>query len=89
MAPIEEFTAMVEERTMSEVDALRVRAGLLVRAALGLMGLTVGLFVVALVLLQRRVARPVGELAAAASRAESALSVATSLNCNILIGFCE
>jgi len=71
MAPIEEFTAMVEERTTSEVDALRVRAGLLVQAALGLMGLTVGLFVVALVLLQRRVARPVGELAAAASRAES------------------
>jgi signal transduction histidine kinase/DNA-binding response OmpR family regulator len=71
MAPIEEFTTMVEIRTTREIDALRIRAGFLVRTALGLMGLTVGLLVFGFVLLQRRVARPVGELATAANRAES------------------
>jgi signal transduction histidine kinase/CheY-like chemotaxis protein len=71
MAPIEEFTGRVEARTAREVGALRTRASVLLGAALGLMGLAVGLLLLGLVLLQRRVARPVVELAAVANRAES------------------
>jgi len=70
MRPIEDFTAMVEARTEQEIGALRQRAGVLVSAALGLMAAAVALLVLGLVLLQRRVARPVVELATAARRAE-------------------
>jgi signal transduction histidine kinase/CheY-like chemotaxis protein len=70
MAPIEEFTSMVEARTASEIDGLRGHAIFLVRAALVLMGLTIGLLLIGFFLLQRRVTRPVGELASAAKRAE-------------------
>ena len=71
MRPIEEFTGMVEARTAREVGGLRSRASALVGAALGLMALAVGLLVLGLVLLRRRVFRPVVELATAANRAES------------------
>ena len=71
MAPIEEFTAMVESRTARESQVLRARADVLVRTALGLMSLAGGLLVLGFVLLQRRVARPVVELATAANRVES------------------
>jgi signal transduction histidine kinase/DNA-binding response OmpR family regulator len=71
MAPIGEFTTMVEARTTREIEALRERAGFLVRAALGLMVLVVALLVAGLVFLQRRVVRPVVALAGSARRAES------------------
>jgi signal transduction histidine kinase/CheY-like chemotaxis protein len=71
MAPIEAFTALVEARTEREVATLRAHAEDLVRAAVGLMGVAVSLLLLGLALLQRRVARPVGELASAARRAES------------------
>jgi len=71
MAPIDEFTAMVEARTAREIGALRARADFLVRAVLGLIVLAAGLLALSFALLQRRVARPVLELATAASRAES------------------
>jgi signal transduction histidine kinase/CheY-like chemotaxis protein len=70
MEPIEEFTSMVEARTASEIEGLRDNANFLVRAALVLMCLTIGLLLFGFVLLQRRVTRPVGELALAANRAE-------------------
>ena len=71
MAPIAEFTTMVENRTSREIDILRARADLLMRNTLGLIGLVVGLLVLGFFLLQRRVTRPVVELAAAANRAEN------------------
>jgi len=70
MEPIEKFTSMVEARTASEIEGLRSRAIFLVQAALVLMCLTIGLLLAGFVLLQRRVTRPVGELASAANRAE-------------------
>jgi signal transduction histidine kinase/DNA-binding response OmpR family regulator len=70
MAPIDEFIAMVETRTAREIDTLRERSSTLVRTALVLMGLAVALLAVAFVLLLRRVAHPVAELATVAARAE-------------------
>jgi signal transduction histidine kinase/DNA-binding response OmpR family regulator len=71
MTPIEEFTEMVEGRTAREITALQVRSEFLMRAALGLIALAVGLLVIGLILLQRRVARPVGKLVRVAQQAES------------------
>jgi signal transduction histidine kinase/CheY-like chemotaxis protein len=70
MRPIEEFTGMVEARTSQHVDVLRARSVVIAQVVLGLMGVAVALLLLGLVLLQRRVIRPVAELALAASRAE-------------------
>jgi len=70
MEPLGRFSAMVQARTERDSTALRARGRTLARAALGLLGLAVGLVALGLALLQRRVARPVGELANAAGLAE-------------------
>jgi signal transduction histidine kinase/DNA-binding response OmpR family regulator len=70
MAPIEEFTAMVEARTAREIETLQRRANVLVQAALALIVAATGLLALAFVFLQRRVARPVLEMAEVAGRAE-------------------
>lgn len=71
MEPIDSFLGMVEQRTTSEMQALRDRSRRLARTALGLMGVAVGLVVLAIAGLQRRVVRPVTELADAAGAVES------------------
>jgi signal transduction histidine kinase/ActR/RegA family two-component response regulator len=70
MAPIGEFLTLVEQRTKSEMAALRARGSRLGLATLGLMGLAAAVVLLGVAVLQRRVARPVLELAAAARRAE-------------------
>ena len=71
MAPIEEFTSMVEERTAREIGNLQAHAHILDRSALGVMGLIVALLVLGFVQLRRRVIRPAVELSIAAHRVES------------------
>ena len=70
MAPIDEFMNMVENRTARELVVLRLRARRLAWLSLLLVGLAGGLLVAAFVQLERRIARPVGELADAARRVE-------------------
>jgi signal transduction histidine kinase/DNA-binding response OmpR family regulator len=70
MAPIDSFLRMVEGRTTRETAVLRAQSQRLASAALILMGFAVALVVLAAVVLQRRVARPLVELADAARRVE-------------------
>ena len=70
MQPINQFLAMVEERTAREMEELRAQGRQLALTAVGLMLLAVSLVLGAIVLIQRRVLRPVSELAVAAQRIE-------------------
>jgi signal transduction histidine kinase/CheY-like chemotaxis protein len=70
MRPIDEFLAMVEERTAREMEELRARDRQLALTAVGLMLVAVGVVLLAIFGLQRRVVRPVTELAEAAHRVE-------------------
>jgi signal transduction histidine kinase/CheY-like chemotaxis protein len=70
MEPIDEFSDMVEARTALHIETLRERSVMIARMALGLVVLAVASLILGLVVLQRRVIRPVAELAAVASLAE-------------------
>ncbi len=70
MRPIDDFLAMVEERTAREMEELRARDRQLALTAVGLMLLAVGVVLLAIFVIQRRVVRPVAELAGAAHRVE-------------------
>jgi signal transduction histidine kinase len=70
MQPIDEFLAMVEERTARDVEALRARDRELALTAVVLMLVAGGVVLLAILSLQRRVMLPVTQLAEAAYRVE-------------------
>jgi signal transduction histidine kinase/CheY-like chemotaxis protein len=70
MRPIDEFLAMVEERTAREMEEVRARDRQLALTAVVLMLVAVGVALLAIFVLQRRVVLPVTELAEAAHHVE-------------------